>query len=770
MKNHSLRSQIIWLCCGLIFITSGAILSVTWWSTEKYSRIQVEQDVTQGQEILKQYLRAKEQILLTAARVLTADFGFKQAIVSADKQTIVSVLENHAARIGSQIMLLTNLQGQLISASPAGITNDQELLATVSQLTRKQGSTDFVIFNRHLYQLLLLPVHTPRPSAYAIIGFQINQDVAMELSRLTNLGISFLGPSRQLLVSSLGQPSEILSQADMPEYSLLNHSNYVHRREELTADGHISVMLSSDQHLRQSQMSRLLLGIMLISGIIFVIAVTASILLARNLTVPLQQLLNMARKFAAGDYQHKQGPNGTEEIQTLSQAMIDMGNEVYARERQIRYQAEHDQLTGLLNRYSLRQYLQQALDNTPGTYLCFALNIREFKHVNDSFGPQTGDKCLLEIAARLRKMHEQGLYARIGGDEFIAILPLADDQLESLSLMQFSALMANSFDIDDLHLKLTYHCGISRFPEDGENAIQLIKRALIAMDLAHSEGLDLRMYVTGEDEAHMERLSLLEDLREALKVDDGQLRMVYQPKMNLKDGKIHKVESLIRWQRPNHGWVSPELFVSLAEQAGLIQQLTQWVISTVLKQLAEWQKQGVKIQAAINLSAQDINRPGFYSDLLAGIGHFDITPEHVTLELTERDLMTNEANTTLLLERLREIGFCISIDDYGVGQSSLSKLTMLPIEELKIDKSFVLQLDQNPNDQAIVSSTIQLAHKLGFSVVAEGVENQASLDLLRQMGCDSIQGYYLSKPIPGQDICSWLKNFNPHEKGMTVDD
>ena len=313
--------------------------------------------------------------------------------------------------------------------------------------------------------------------------------------------------------------------------------------------------------------------------------------------------------------------------------------------------------------------------------------------------------------------------------------------------------------VNKLWLNLNFRLGACLFPEQSSNAKELVRRTTIALEAARNESKTIRTYQDGEDEAYLERLNLLEELRAVIAHNAGELFMVYQPKLNLDTGKIEKVESLIRWIKPDGQFISPELFIHLAEQSGLIIKLTHWVIDTVLKQQQAWRENNIELKVAINISAQDITHIDFVDFIFDTLAKYNADPNLITLEITERDIMTNEDLVISRLCQLKQSGIQISVDDYGIGQSSLGKLKQLPIDELKIDKAFILELDKSAKDQYIVQSTIELSHQLGFSVVAEGVENKASLDMLKAMKCNHVQGYYISRPINSAQLLTWLKTY-----------
>jgi len=298
--------------------------------------------------------------------------------------------------------------------------------------------------------------------------------------------------------------------------------------------------------------------------------------------------------------------------------------------------------------------------------------------------------------------------------------------------------------------------------EHGTDAERLMRRTVMAVASAFKEQLAIRFYQDGEDEAYLYKLRLIDELKSALdKQGDSPLFMNYQPKLNITTGKVDKLEALIRWINNEGKFVNPELFVGLAEKSGLIVTLTRWVILQVVKQVAIWNQAGYDFKVSINLSAQDIEHEQFVQYLLDTVKQFKVNTTQITLELTERDLAENEALVATRLSHLKSLGFEVSVDDYGIGQSSLAKLKTLPVDELKIDKCFILKLNECKEDQDIVSSTISLGHKLGLRVVAEGVENKESLALLSHFQCDYAQGYYLSRPLSAEKLIQWYESYEP---------
>lgn len=767
----TLYKQVTLLCVALVVLTAFSLLAVSLWNTVRFNEQQINQRISSAENVLREYLKAKEDLLVTASKVLTADFGFKQAVATQDKGTIESVLQNQGARINASLMVLTDTKGQLISSNDDALVNSSEFTHSLNAIKLSTNKTQLAEVDGGLYQLIVLPVKAPRIIAYAIIGFKIDQSFVNELKRLTAVDVSFYH-NETLLISTF----ETLLSTDRTgihktttAWWLLERSAFENKRVGINnfQGDQYSAQLSADLSPSYLELDKLLMTILVLSIFIICLAIVTSSFLARGLTRPLNKLTDLANAFARGQYQASSAKiKGSLEVNDVYDSFVKMGQQVLERENKISYQAEHDALTGLYNRSTLIDVLSSyiSLDETENKkkLLVIGVDIRSFKRINDSLGSDMGDLALAAVAKRISRFYSEKkpIVGRLSGVEFFIAIPYEEECDYEPLIEAFLVELKAPVQVSNLQLNLHFRVGACLYPSQGNNAKALVRRTSIALDAAKSEHCTFRLYKEGEDEAHLERLSLVEELRVVMAGATDELFMVYQPKLNLNTQKIEKVESLIRWIKADGTFVSPELFIDLAEQSGLIIKLTHWVVDSVLKQQAAWAHSNVKLKVAINISAQDIVHADFIDFLFQKIDTYQVDPSLITLELTERDIMTNEDLVISRLNQLKRLGIQISVDDYGIGQSSLGKLKQLPIDELKIDKTFILELDQSEKDQQIVSSTIDLSHKLGLSVVAEGVENEASLNMLREMNCDHIQGYFLSRPVKPDVLVEWLSAYD----------
>jgi diguanylate cyclase (GGDEF)-like protein len=433
-----------------------------------------------------------------------------------------------------------------------------------------------------------------------------------------------------------------------------------------------------------------------------------------------------------------------------------MSHEIEAREQAILFQARHDSLTGLPNVEGLL-HAAEIKRLLPGRSALIVFGIDDFATISNAFGRQVSDHYLRACAERISNaVPVNSLVARVGTAEvaLVSHSPNAADPeaLAGQILQTISAPVA----VDNITLTLTGSAGIALYADPSVAPETVLQRASTALERARQEARTLRTYSDGDEAAQAYSLTLLQDLRYALEADDAQLFMCYQPKLNLATGRADKAESLIRWQHPTHGAISPEMFIGLAEQSSLMHTLTDWVISTVLADRARWQSALPDLQVAINIASRDLQRedlPGVVQKRLAEHG---LDPAALCLELTERDVMGDEAAAAQQLLAFAAAGVELSVDDYGVGQSSLARLRQLPVSEIKIDRQFITELEHSGSDQTIVRSTVELCRSFGMRLVAEGVETPGCLTLLQELGCDYAQGYGICAPIKAGAVLDWF--------------
>ena len=424
----------------------------------------------------------------------------------------------------------------------------------------------------------------------------------------------------------------------------------------------------------------------------------------------------------------------------------------------LRHQALHDHLTELPNRTLLFDRLQQAIHiarREKRWLVLIMMDLDHFKEVNDTMGHHTGDLLLKEMASRLREiLREADTIARLGGDEF-GILSLAiTDVSATIGLARrIVSTVEKPFEIGGYSFEVGASLGIALYPDHGTDVETLMRHADIALYAAKRTKSGFTFY-DNQDQHTVKRLSILGELRHA--IDHEELLLFYQPKVEFKTGRIYGVEALVRWHHPKQGLVSPAHFVPIAEQTGLIKPLSSWVRNAVLRQWDAWHQAGIDLTVAINISASSLQEMEFPERVAKMLKTYGVPPAWLELELTESAMMMKPERAIEVILKLRAMDVQISIDDFGTGYSSLAYLARLPAASIKIDKSFVMNMMVNNNDAHIVRAITELGHNLGFKIVAEGVENKEIWDRLAALGCDAAQGYYLSRPLPAEELTRWL--------------
>jgi diguanylate cyclase (GGDEF)-like protein len=424
------------------------------------------------------------------------------------------------------------------------------------------------------------------------------------------------------------------------------------------------------------------------------------------------------------------------------------------------HQALHDSLTGLPNRTLLRDRTDQVIHQADRELVPAALlllDLDRFKEVNDTLGHHYGDELLVQVGERLRsRLREVDTVARLGGDEFAILLPRIQTAEGAVAVAgKLQAAFDEPFTLEDLALDVEASIGVALYPEHGSDPDELLQHADIAMYVAKDTHAGFVLFDPKQDQHSPRRLALLGELRRA--IDHQQLILHYQPKVNAHTGQMLGVEALVRWQHPEHGLLPPGEFIPLAERTGLIGPLTNYVLDAALRQCRDWRQAGHELAVAVNVSARSLLDLAFPDQIAGLLARWELPARLLVVEITESTIMADPTHALEILSRLNIMGVQVAIDDFGTGYSSMAHLKTLPVHELKIDRSFVSQMTSDTRDAVIVRSTVDLGRNLGLRVVAEGVEDVVTLRELDALGCNAIQGYYISRPVPGDDLIHWLE-------------
>jgi diguanylate cyclase (GGDEF)-like protein len=479
---------------------------------------------------------------------------------------------------------------------------------------------------------------------------------------------------------------------------------------------------------------------------------------ARSIVRPLRRAEAVAHRLAAGEYQHRIPITGHDEVSRMSAVMNTLAEAVGEREHRLLRMAHTDHLTGLAQRMRFiaeATGLLAALRPHGGQAALLCLDVDRLKNVNAVLGFDAGDAVLKDAAARLGALFgSDARLARLGGGTFVLLLQVEDAEHAPQLAQRVQQAVEHRLEWNRQTLDLSVSVGMALFPAHGDDAESLVRRAEQAMFEGKRRRQPRMLYDPSTEASRRSHLSLLSDLQVA--IEGGQLRQFMQPKVSPLDGRLHGAEALVRWLHPQRGWLPPSEFIPFAESTGRIRQVTQWMLEQAAATLAGWQARGIELTLAVNVSTLDLQDSRLPERVAAVLRSHRVPPQRLILELTETGLLASGPDPIRVLHALRALGVGLAIDDFGTGQSSLAYLQRLPVNELKVDRSFVDGVDADARRQALLRSIVDIGHSLQLTVTAEGVETAAEMTVLRQAKCDLVQGYLVAKPMATEAFETWL--------------
>ncbi len=755
---------------------------------DSHTRTQLAAELQVGERVWRRLLDNHAQRLHQGATLLSSDYGFRSAVASQDQDTIGSALGNHSARIGATVSALLDPQFTAI-ATHAG-AHDQEaltpLLREVSHSLAHGGAGKGLAVVAGQPQLwVAVPLRAPVTVGWVVMSFPLGKALVEDMFLLsgqhTTLIVSSAAVEPQIAASTLGNRAQALVSGHQlvdGSVTLGGEESHAHIVTLESSNGAIQVVLTRSlaevtAPLRQLQV---MLGIITLVGL--ALFAVGNAWMARRVTGPLRSLAMASERLARGeDNLPMQGMHRNDEIGNLARAFDHMRHSVAHSQAEMQRLAYADRLTGMPNRARFHQALQACMDAGPkatrpqsdqpahsehsgrtgsAQIAIVLLDLDRFKHVNDVLGYAMGDRLLCAVAERLRDVlvREGDLVASLGGDKFALLLPDAGVDEALLVAQRVATSFERPLSLDDHMVDLSAGMGIAAWPAHGDNATTLLARAEMAMYAAKSKPEIAQVYNPAADVSSQQSLSLLSELRFA--VERAELRLYLQPKICLADARVVGAEALIRWQHPERGLLAPVHFIPFAEQTGFVRRLTLWMLEEAARQWAALQVHG-PMGISVNLSTRDLLDVDLPQKLDCILSRYQVPAQGLCLEITESTIMDDPARAEATLNTLSARGFKLSIDDFGTGYSSLAYLRRLPVNELKIDRSFVVAMERDAEDVKIVRSTIDLAHNLGLNVVAEGIENAQVYAQLAALGCDEGQGYHMSRPQPADQFVGWLR-------------
>ena len=798
--RHRLQIRIVGLFLGLLLVVQTASLLLIGNSIGVNARAAVDAELRTGERVFARLLEQNASDLTAAARLMAADYGFREAVASRDAATLASALANHGQRIGTTVALITDEHFKLAASTGEGAAR---LLPALQGLASSaQRGTQVVLQDGEPYQLVAVPVKAPLVIGWVGMAFRIESKLLIEMRELSSVEMTIIGrrgePQRWALLQSTladgaGEPllatwlraheatgaraGAIAARnllLDLHEAGPMT-GRVLAREVELGSEGEgqaIALLMRSldDATAPYRRLQWTLLGFTLVAVAVFAVG---SVFTARRITTPLRELARSAARLGRGDYDQSFEIDAKDEIGQLARAFEAMRKAVQARDAEVRRLAYEDPLTKLPNREKFRAVLRQAITHARAEVepcAIIMLDLDRLKHINDMLGHRFGDRVLRRVARRLKEeaQRSQDVVARLGGDEFALLLPGADVDIAQAVARRIQQSFEAPITLDGQTVDLGAGMGLACCPDHGIDADALMSHAEKAMYTAKRNQTGIVVYTDALDTGSEESLSLLSELRTA--VDGGELRLYLQPKISLASGAVVGAEALVRWEHPQRGMLPPMRFIPFAERTGFIRMLTSWMIERCARVLQQLNTGGVPLKLSVNLSTRDLLDPELAPKLQRLIDVEGINPSLLCLEITESAIMDDPVRALQTLERLHQMGFKLAIDDFGTGYSSLAYLKRLPVDELKIDQSFVLNMERDLDDAKIVRSTVDLAHNLGLLVVAEGVETAKAWKLLQALGCDEAQGYFVAKPMPEALFANWVSEWRaPQVQSVRLD-
>ena len=763
---RSLQSKILILFLFLLLLVQLISFFSTYQANRKLENTQLSSHLENARAVFETQYNNRRYYLSAFAETAAKDYGLK-SVIKEDNKSFLVALNNHRKRINSDLAMAIDDDGTVLAQLVTYETAEGKLKVRVgkdqgsvfSQRDRLLGQehAQLVTVDHKLYQLSFAQLKSGGKTVGWIgFGYLIDKVLAQEMAKLTDVNVGFViktDTGYDVIASSDegNYPSSGQVYDEIVANAAGTYASQIVRLGELEQQQASAVLFKSKADILQSvgiEWPRLAILV----ALTVILSTLGALAIARSITRPVKLLVSQVKSISKGNYNINVSVRGSKELQQLSTEFNDMKKAIVSREETISFQAFHDPLTHLANRNALVNELEKRVANDDEFLMIQACYLRA-DEISDTLGYQVGDEVTTEVANRF--IHSQMDFEcfHIGGEHFVLLSDEMDVELLIQSLLKALTIKCK-FENISLHLQFAF--GVVNAKEHNLGSPgELLQKSNVAIQHAIKDKKIYQVYDPVFDQDAVERLFLTNSLKQA--IEEDQLVLYYQPKLSLETMTISHVEALVRWQHPERGLIPPDSFISIAEKTGQMDKLTRWVTDAAMKQYVAWQEKGIDINIAINISAENIMDKS-YPDYVIGLKRkHQLSDSAITLEVTEDAVVADPNKATMMLNYLRDSGFKLSIDDYGTGYSSLAQLKQLPVQELKIDRSFVQHLTDDESDKIIVKSTIELAHNMKLSVVAEGIEDENALLWLKSQGCQLAQGYFISRPLPAEQFDQWIE-------------
>lgn len=762
---RSLQSKILFLFLFLLLIVQLVSFFSTYRANRQLENIQLSGHLENARAVFQTQFNNRRYYLSAFAETAAKDYGLK-SVLQEDHKSFLVALNNHRKRIDSDLAMAIDDDGtviaQLVTYQTADgrtkvrVGKDQGSLFSQRQSLLVEDHTQLVTVDEKLYQLSFAQLKSGgKTVGWVGFGYLIDIALAQEMAQLTDVNVGFVIKAQQsydVIASSDEQsyPAEGKHYEKIISNTQDAYVSQVVSLGELDQQVASAILFESKADILESvgiEWPRLILLIVLTVGL----SILGALAIARSITRPVKQLVSQVKSISTGNYDIEVSVAGSKELSQLSDEFNQMKKAIVSREETISFQAFHDPLTRLPNRNSLVKELAQRTSSKQD-FLMVQLCYLRADEISDTLGYQVGDEVVNEVAHRFISAELGFDCYHLGDEQFVLLTPeqnveqLMDNLLQALNIRC-------RFENISLHLQFAFGVVVASEHNTG-SPVELLQKSNVALQHAIKDKKVYQVYDPVFDQDAVERLFLTNSLKQA--IEEDQLVLFYQPKLSLDTMTVSHVEALVRWEHPERGLIPPDAFISIAEKTGQMDKLTRWVTNAAMQQYVKWQNQGIDINIAINISAENIMDKSYPDYVIALKKEHNLSDQSITLEVTEDAVVADPNKATMMLNYLRDSGFKLSIDDYGTGYSSLAQLKQLPVQELKIDRSFVQHLTEDESDKIIVKSTIELAHNMKLSVVAEGIEDEQALLWLKQQGCQLAQGYFISRPLPADAFDKWI--------------
>lgn len=736
----SFRSKLLLLTLVPLAAAQVVTLLAVMQTVEEDVDARARDSLTIGGKVVAEFLAARSDQLKTSVDVLAADFGLKQAAATRDAETTRSVLENHSQRVGADMAAYLDIDGQFVAH-----TSDADEHAWDTLIP--QAAQSIVTLGDNVYHTFSVPLNAPVQIGWVVLCFRISETMLDGLHELTGLDVG-------LKLSGSPEPNTVnVATADNGDWLTL-HVPFIDRSTS------VNIVLRRSLQEAMLPYTQARQGLIAFGLLLLTFVAIATAYLSGNAARPLRDLTDAAKRMISGNYDTAVKVSSDDEFGELASSFNAMRTAIAEREEHISHQALHDPVTGLPNRRKITHMLEQLIADADGTICILSVRLLRMTAISSTLGHRASDEVITLAAKHLQvNLNDGELLGHVGTNEFILIIPDGDLPTALACADRIESILGTGVTLGRVNITLQTETGISVSPEHGTDAAELLRNAAIARSEAEARRERVRVYEAGREDYYVQQLKIVNDLRSALQQD--QVFLNFQPKISLPGGTFCGAEALVRWEHPELGLLSPDSFIPAAEEAGTIVHLTRYVLSRAIRQCRNWLDDGINTGVSVNLSARDLQDEYLPYFVLQELKEHRISAGKLTLEITENSVMQNVNHAITVLECLRDIGVRISIDDFGTGHSSLAQLKNIPLHELKIDKSFIMNLTENEQDAAIVRTTIELAHSMRLDVVAEGVEDENTLRRLSDAGCEQVQGFFFSKPVSAKRLTNWYRNFKP---------